>query len=285
MSSLAASFVSAAVATSRALGPPLALTDALLRPRKTLGVARALRELGYPPARMLCRIWSARAGRELLSALARGPLAPALRSRIRIQGTLSLLVRPCVLVLYHSDWWRVVAPLLDLRPSVGVLAGGRWGGRLTGATVWGPGTGLRRLVGHMEEGGSCLLTLDHLRSRRPGSVQARLLGRTVHIPTTAARLAARARVPLAPVTVHRDARGLRATVGPGLPPGPDPAEVTRQAFAVLARGIQEDPAGWAQAHRFLRGGGASPDPGVERVGRGRRSAPVRAMVPGVPPPP
>jgi hypothetical protein len=92
------------------------------------------------------------------------------------------------------------------------------------------------------------VTVDHFER---GACEASVLRRPVPACLGAARLAARARVPLVPVVARHVAGRIEIALGDAIPVTPETVgEATAAAIAVLDREFRRDPSAWADALRF-----------------------------------
>lgn len=244
--------LSATLTLCRLIGAMAAAVDMAHRPRATLRVMRALRELSRPPWAALRRVWFGRTAREVLDLFARFGGRASLGVRIDVAGDIAVIRRPCVLVALHSDWWRVLAPHIPESLDLALVAGRRWQRRVQTAAAIPPSGGLRELLAHLDGGGSAALSVDHFSRVTGEGCRCEILGRSVSVPLTAARLSARNDLPLVPVTIcHRQGRFL-VTLGSPITARDRIEEAMREAFNVLAASAAEDPSSWGCLLRFLR---------------------------------
>lgn len=229
-----------------------AAVDRALHPSWTARVEREIEARGHPGGATLRRIWFGRTVREVLGLVSRVGLTGCLSGHLRVHGDLTVLQRPCVLATYHSDWWRFVGPCIPPELPLHVVGPGKWRRRLRGVEMVSPSGGMRRLLRYLRQGGSCVITVDHLRNPGPATRSCTLLGTEVPVPTTAARLAALAGIPLVPLTVRWAAGQLHVTVGSAIAGQGNPGRATEELFRILSGAIERDPPSWAQLHRFLR---------------------------------
>lgn len=244
--------VAAAIHLSVCAAPVLPLTDALLRPRRNFRVCCALRRSGLEPSRELRRIWFARAVREAFRVLAACGLSAALLRRVVVVGNATAMDGPAVLAVYHTPWARLLAHWLSASGRIMLFASELWSSRAAGAHVTSDSRGMRRLVRELRAGRAAAVTIDHFGERGRIMHDTEVLGIPVEACVGAARLAARAGVPLVPVAL-RWHRG-RLEIRPG-----HRFTVTRQSVgaatgAVVSefnRALANDISSWSNAHRFL----------------------------------
>ena len=245
-------FVAVALYLSSSAAPLLQLADALFRPRCSARVCRALRRSGLDPLRELRQIWFARAVREAFRILAARGLSAALLRRVVVVGNAAALDGPAVLAVYHTPWARLLAAWLSAHGRILLFAGAPWSARAAGAHVTSDSRGMRQLLRELRRGRAAAVTIDHFGERGRITHGTEVLGIHVDACVGAARLAARAGVPLVPVAL-RWHRGM-LEICPG-----HRFTVTRQAVgaatgAVLSefnRAVARDMSSWANAHRFL----------------------------------
>lgn len=244
--------VAVAIHLSAFAAPVLLFADALLRPVRTFRVCTALRRGGLHPLPELRRIWFTRAAREALRVLAANGLTAAVLRRVVVVGNTAALDGPAVLAVYHTPWARLLAHWLRADGRMMLLAGELWATRAAGAHLSNDSRGMRQLLRELRRGRAAAVTIDHFGERGRVTCRAEVLNRRVEACAGAARLAARAGVPLVPVAL-RWHRG-RLEIRPGLR-----FNVTRQSVsagmgAVLTEfdaALADDISSWSNAHRFL----------------------------------
>lgn len=244
--------VAGAIQLSAVAAPLLMFADGLLRPRRTLRLCGALQRSGLHPLRELQRIWFSRAAREAIRILASKGLTAAVLRRVVVVGNAAAMDGPAVLAVYHTPWARLLALWLRAHGRIVLLAGDLWSARAAGAHLTSDSRGMRQLLRELERGRAAAVTVDHFGERGRITSCAEVLGTPVDACAGAARLAARAGVPLVPVAL-RWHRG-RLEIRPG-----HRFTVTRESVgaatgAVLSEfnaALADDLSSWANAHRFL----------------------------------
>lgn len=244
--------VAAALHLSSGAAPVLPLADALLRPRRNLRVCCALRRSGLHPLRELRRIWFARTMREAFRILAARGLTEALLRRVVVVGNAAAMEGPAVLAVYHTPWARLLALWLSASGRIMLFAGELWSSRAAGAHVTSNAGGMRQLLRELRHGRAAAVTIDHFGERGRVTHGTEVLGIRVEACVGAARLAARAGVPLVPVAL-RWHRG-RLEIRPGhrfTVTRPAVGAATGAVVSEFNRALVSDISSWANAHRFL----------------------------------
>lgn len=244
--------VVAAIGISVAAAPVLSVADAVARPRRTRRVAGVLRGAGMDPVRELRRIWFARTARETLRILADAGLGKAMTGRIAVLGNVDALDRPAVLAVYHTPWARLLALWMCTDRRVVLLADTLWGRRAPGVHVTSGSRGMRQLLRELRAGRCVAVTVDHFGEGGRITHPARVLGCQADACVGAARLAARAGVPIVPVALRWRRGRLEIFLGHLLTVTPE--SVGAGMGAVLSEfnaALRCDLSSWANAHRFL----------------------------------
>jgi lauroyl/myristoyl acyltransferase len=99
----------------------------------------------------------------------------------------------------------------------------------------------RACLGALRDGQVLVVTVDNL--VRNAAVPVRMFGREVSLPSWAARIAARARLPILPAWIGFE-RGRFCVEAPGVLVADDPAEAVRRCAAWFEERILADPASW-----------------------------------------
>jgi hypothetical protein len=242
--------VRAAFGACLAVAPLLAVLDALLRPVRTRRAWRGLRAGAVHPARALRDLWFTRAAREALRGLMAAGMTDAVLARVVLAGNVAALDRGAVLAACHSPWGRVLAAWMAHDGRVAMLATRRWSSRAGAAHEPADRRGLRRAIGRLRAGRCMVVTVDHFTVL--GACRATILGRAARACTGAARIAARARVPIVPVVVRYRAGCLEIVLGDAIPAALDQVEDAMAAtLATFDRAIARDPSTWADALRWV----------------------------------
>lgn len=242
-------FIDAALGLSSAVAPVAVMVDTLLRPGRALRAWRAFAESSGRPWEAMRGIWFSRVARELLYAILLAGGKRALLDRIAVTGNTTMLDRGCVLAICHSPWGRLLAAWISRDSRVAVLATRRWTARAPGAHEPATARGMRRAIARLREGRCVAITIDHFDPC--DGCDATILRRQVQVCTGAARIAARAGVPLAPAVVRHVGGRFEIAIGEEVPVSAHTAEgVTRAAIAALDHAITRDPSIWADALRF-----------------------------------
>lgn len=244
--------VAAAIHLSSGAALVLSLTDALLRPRRNFRVCCALHRSGLHPSRELRRIWFARAVREAFRVLAARGLTAALLRRVMVVGNATAMDGPAVLAVYHTPWARLLAVWLSANGRIMLLAGERWSSRAAGVHLTSDSRGMRQLLRELRRGHAAAVTIDHFGERGRITHSTDVLGIPVEACVGAARLAARAGVPLVPVALRWYRGRLEIRLGHRFTVTPQSVGAAMGAVvSEFNRALTGDISSWSDVQRFL----------------------------------
>ena len=241
--------VSIVLAACDVIAPLAALTDAIVRPMRTVRVCRGFASNGIDLWTALSGIWSSRIAREALRMLMAAGLGRAVLDRIVVSGNVAALNRGAVLAICHSPWGRVLAGWISRDGRIALLATNRWSTRATGAHEPASRRGMRRAIGRLQGGRCVAITIDHFSA---DGCKMMFLNRPVRVCDGAARIAALGCVPLVPVVVRKIGGRIDISIGIEIRVTPDTVEAaTMASVAALDLAVAHDPSIWADVLEFV----------------------------------
>src|SRR5579859_239667 len=241
-----------ALAACQWLAVPVALIEWVMLQRWP-ALRRWLSQCPHGTLRALRQVVFARLARQVFKIAMLVGFEAAVLRRVRCRGTHRLPRQGCVIALVHSHWGRVLARWVNSQRFARVFAHERWS-RWTGdAHIAASVGGLHRAVNLLAQGQRVAVVADEL----PPQTGCNVVFLGVHKRATirATWLAARAGVPVVPVTVGYAAGAIRVRIGPPMEPGrrrSECVETTRALLRTFERRIRRRPDEWQDLFVFFR---------------------------------